>query len=90
MKQAHVFISGNVQGVFFRDFTLENARNLGLKGWVKNTIDGKVEAVFQGNETEINNLIEIIKTGPKSSNVDKIDIKWEEVNEEFEDFVRLN
>jgi len=50
MKRAHLFISGKVQGVFFRAFTKEVADSLGLKGWVRNLTDGRVEAVFEGEE----------------------------------------
>ncbi len=56
--ELYVLISGRVQGVWFRANTKNKADELGLSGWVKNTIDGKVEAVFEGDEKNIFNMIE--------------------------------
>jgi len=78
MKQAHVFISGRVQGVGYRYFVKQNARKLGLTGWVRNTEDGGVEAVAQGKEEVIEKLIAICKKGPFMAEVEHIGFEWEE------------
>ncbi|MDZ7756413.1 acylphosphatase [Rhodohalobacter sp.] len=70
----HIYITGRVQGVGFRHFTRKNADKLGIKGWVKNLPDGRVEAVFQGTESEVKELIERCKDGPVSSYVKDIDV----------------
>ena len=86
MKQAHVFISGNVQGVGYRQFIKQNARKLGLTGWVRNTEDGGVEAVFQGEEDMVTVMIEQCKKGSMLSDVEHVGFEWEESEETFEEF----
>lgn len=78
MKKAHLLISGRVQGVFYRAFTKEVAESLGLKGWVRNLRDGRVEAVFEGDEDKISIAIERCKEGPPFAKVDNIEITWSE------------
>lgn len=78
MKKAHLLISGRVQGVFYRAFTKEVAESLGLKGWVRNLRDGRVEAVFEGDEDKISIAIERCKEGPPYAKVDNIEITWSE------------
>lgn len=70
----HIYITGRVQGVGFRHFTRKNAESLGVKGWVKNLSDGRVEAVFQGTENKVKELIERCKEGPRSSYVKDIEV----------------
>jgi len=82
----HVLISGRVQGVFFRQYTLEKAKELDLKGWVKNTQDGKVEAVFEGEKEKIEKMIEWLKIGSPWAKVENVDVKWEDFKGKFEDF----
>lgn len=86
MKQAHVFISGSVQGVGYRQFVTSQAKNLGLTGWVRNTEDGGVEAVFQGKEAMIDVIIEQCKKGPFLAEVEHIGFEWEEVELQIKDF----
>lgn len=86
MKQAHVFISGTVQGVGFRYFVRSNAKKLGLTGWVRNTEDGGVEAVFQGEGEKIEEMIGVCRKGPMLSEVEQIGFEWEEIEETFSDF----
>ncbi|MFH1592502.1 MAG: acylphosphatase [Candidatus Woesearchaeota archaeon] len=74
MKQVKVIISGVVQGVFFRSFVKDTANNLGLKGWVRNTEDGKVEAVFQGEEKNIEKIILYCHQDPPPSHVKDIKV----------------
>ncbi len=78
MKRAHLFISGKVQGVFFRANTVEKAKELEVNGWVKNLDDGRVEAVFEGDKESVQKMIDWCMVGPDSANVENIDIKWEE------------
>ncbi|OYT41183.1 acylphosphatase [Candidatus Pacearchaeota archaeon ex4484_26] len=78
IKRVHVFISGKVQGVFFRAFVNRNAEELQLKGWVKNTGDGRVEAVFEGDERAIKKIIELCNEGPAGAKVENVEYKEEE------------
>ena len=89
MTQAHVFISGAVQGVGYRQFVKSSARKLGLTGWVRNAEDGGVEAVLQGEEEEIEKMIELCRKGPFLAEVKQIGFEWEEGEEEFKDFLIL-
>jgi len=84
--RVHVFVSGRVQGVFFRQTTLERAKNLGLTGWVRNTSDGRVEAVFEGEKEKIEKVLEWMRIGPPLAKVENLEIKWEDFKGEFEDF----
>jgi len=68
----HVHISGRVQGVYFRDSTKEQADKLGLTGWVRNLPDGRVEAVFQGNENKIEKMLEWCWEGSPMSRVEGV------------------
>ena len=62
--RVHVTIAGRVQGVFFRSKIRRKARIYNLTGWVRNLSDGRVEAVFEGEEKIVHKLIEFCKTGP--------------------------
>lgn len=87
--RAHLLISGRVQGVFYRAFTEEVARSLGLTGWVRNVPRGAVsmvEAVFEGDKENILQAIGQCHKGPSAAKVDKIDVKWEEFKDEFDSF----
>lgn len=83
---AHVFISGFVQGVGFRQFIKEFALKLGLTGWVKNLLDNRVEAVFSGPKENIEKIILLCKKGPFLSEVKDVDVIWEDIRENFESF----
>lgn len=72
----HVYISGFVQGVGFRQYIKYKSKKLNLRGWIKNLPDGRVEAVFDGNDENLNKIVEICKKGPFLSEVKKIDIDW--------------
>jgi len=85
--KAHLFIEGRVQGVFYRAFTRNFAEKLGLKGWVRNLYDGRVEAVFEGNRDLIEQAIQECRKGPRGSAVAHIDVGWEEPSGEDKDFV---
>ncbi len=84
--RAHVRIEGRVQGVFMRRHTQETALRLGLKGWVRNLIDGSVEAVIEGDKVKVEKMIQWCRQGPPAAKVVKVDYIWEEYTGEFEDF----
>ena len=84
--RCHVFVSGKVQGVFFRANTRDLALLLGINGFVRNLSDGRVEAVFEGDKEKIEKMIEFCKEGPPGAIVEKIDVNWEEYKGEFKDF----
>jgi acylphosphatase len=85
MKQVHVYISGSVQGVSFRYFVKINAQKFGITGWVRNTEDGGVEAVFKGSKENIEQMIALCKKGPMLAEVKHLGFDWEEADN-FEDF----
>ena len=81
MKEAvHVFVSGMVQGVFYRSWAEGTARELGLKGWVRNLPDGRVEAVFEGQKSRVDRMMELCRKGPPRAKVDKVEARKERVS----------
>lgn len=84
--RAHLFISGRVQGVFFRDHTRKWAIASGLFGWVKNLADGRVEVLVEGEKRKIEALIDRLREGPPMSRVENVVLDWEEYTGEFSDF----
>jgi len=82
----HAFISGVVQGVFFRRNTKIQADRLGLKGWVKNLRDGRVEVVAEGGEEKLKELLEWLHHGPEGASVDRVESEWLESTGEFKSF----
>jgi len=73
MKRIHVYISGKVQGVFFRAETQRTAMALKLTGWVRNMEDGRVEALFEGEDTEVDKMIDWCHIGPPAARVDRVE-----------------
>ena len=86
MKQAHVYISGFVQGVGFRAYVRSKARKLDVRGWVRNLSDDRVEAVFQSDKETIQKLLKLCNRGPFFADVTDVVIDWEEQIEEFSEF----
>ena len=76
--RAHVLVSGRVQGVSFRDATRSQAEQLGLNGWVRNTQDGQVEAVVEGDSDTVQQMIEWCKSGPSSADVEDVSVENEQ------------
>jgi acylphosphatase len=76
-ERAHVYVAGQVQGVFFRDSTREKAEQLGLTGWVKNLPDGRVEALFEGPSERIREMIRWCEQGPPHAEVENVDTQFE-------------
>ncbi len=77
-ERAHVRISGQVQGVFFRDSTRQKAEELNLAGWVKNLPDGRVEAVFEGPPDEVKKMLRWCEEGPQQATVENVDTDIED------------
>ena len=75
---AHIFISGFVQGVGFRQFVKHNARKIGLTGWVRNLSDNRVEAVLQGRIEIVEKMVLLCRKGPFLSEVKDVVVEWED------------
>ena len=86
MKRVHVYISGRVQGVFFRAYTRETALSLNLTGWVRNLSDSRVEAVFEGKAESVAAMLEWCGKGPPYAVVHDVDTREEPPTGEFHDF----
>jgi acylphosphatase len=76
--RVHVLVSGRVQGVFFRRVASEQARGLGLAGWVRNRSDGRVEAVFEGTQDAVDRMVSWCHEGTPWSKVDRVEVSSEE------------
>ena len=86
MVSAHVFITGRVQGVYFRYRTRDEAKKYGVNGWVCNLPDGRVEAIFEGNNENVDKLIDFVGKGPSGAKVLNVDVSWQDYSGEFKDF----
>lgn len=84
--RAHVFVSGRVQGIFFRSETRHEAKKHGVKGWVRNLRDGRVEAVFEGEEKAVKELVDFCQRGPLGARVGHVDVTRGSYTGEFKDF----
>ncbi len=84
--RAHVYVSGRVQGVFFRSETQDEALRHGLTGWVRNLPDDRVEAVFEGEKENVEKLIDFCRRGPPGARVTKVDVTWEDCTGQFKSF----
>ena len=76
--RAHVHVSGTVQGVFFRATTRETDEKHGVDGWVKNLPDGRVEAVFEGSEPDIEAMVEFCHEGSPAARIEDVEVAYEE------------
>ena len=83
---AHVYITGRVQGVGFRYATQRQAQNLGLTGWVRNLHDGRVEAAFEGDRETVQTMVGWCHTGPTFAKVEKVEVDWDEAQEQYDTF----
>lgn len=79
-------ITGRVQGVGFRHFTRTSARELDLKGWVRNEPDGSVTVIAEGPRGQLEKLQKKVSEGPRTARVDDIDLDWTEARDEFDTF----
>jgi acylphosphatase len=76
--RVHVWVSGRVQGVFFRATTVDEAAARGVAGWVRNGSDGRVEAVFEGEKSAVEAMIAWCRKGPPAARVSAVEVTWEE------------
>lgn len=86
MVRAQILVTGRVQGVFFRAFAQERAVALGLTGWVKNLPDGRVEVLAEGEQSQVDELIAVLKQGPPLSYVERAEVLWQDYLGEFDNF----
>jgi acylphosphatase len=69
-------VHGAVQGVFFRVEARDRASSLGVGGWVRNTSDGSVEAVFEGEDEQVASMVDWCNRGPRGARVDEVEVSW--------------
>ncbi len=86
VKSLHCLISGRVQGVNFRSWTKNQADNLGLKGWVRNLDDGRVEVLAQGKEDDLQTLKGRLTQGSTFSRVENVECQWLDYEKEHTKF----
>jgi acylphosphatase len=85
-KRVRLTIEGRVQGVNFRMETVRAAEQIGVGGWVRNRMDGSVEALIEGKAEKVNQMIEWCRKGPRSAHVTSVDVREEPYSGEFSDF----
>ncbi|WP_342305928.1 acylphosphatase [Methanolobus sp. ZRKC5] len=85
-SSAIILVKGKVQGVYFRKFTMENAKKLGLTGFAQNLPDGRVKVFAEGKTPSIQKLINYLDIGPALARVDDLDISWSSFSSEYSDF----
>jgi len=86
MKRVHIFVSGIVQGVFFRHYAQETALELGVNGWVRNLFDGRVEAVFEGRDRAVDLMVDFCRKGPPGAHVTEVELHEESWTGELKGF----
>lgn len=88
-KSARIYITGTVQGVFFREFIKENAERQDVKGFVRNLEDGRIEIFLEGDTNSVNKMIELCRSGPKHAQISNIEVK-DETFQGFKEFKVLH
>ncbi|MDY0388100.1 MAG: acylphosphatase [Methanolobus sp.] len=86
LSSATIIVKGKVQGVYFRKFTLENAKKLELAGFAQNLPDGRVKVFAEGKKSSILQLVDYLNIGPALARVDDLDISWSSFSSEYLDF----
>ena len=84
--RAHVIVTGLVQGVYYRVTVRQEARTLGITGWVKNRPDGTVEAMLEGEKEKVVKLIDWCRQGPPASQVSGVQVEWGDFRGEYQGF----
>lgn len=82
----HAIVRGDVQGVGFRYFVADRARDAGLRGWVRNRADGSVECLAEGSRSALEELLGVLRHGPSSADVEDVEVEWEEAAGDLDDF----
>ncbi|NKE70943.1 acylphosphatase [Candidatus Manganitrophus noduliformans] len=86
IESIHIYVSGKVQGVGYRDFTQRRAADLQLKGYARNLADGRVEIEVEGERAKIEELVQSLRQGPPRSKVTAVDISWGPSSNRFHAF----
>ncbi|MCL2135392.1 MAG: acylphosphatase [Candidatus Bathyarchaeota archaeon] len=84
--RVHIYVSGKVQGVFFRQNTKRQAQSRNVCGWISNLLDGRVEAVFEGEKLCVKEVVDYCRCGPSFAIVENIEVFFEEYIGDFSDF----
>ena len=85
-KTVHVYLSGRVQGVGFRAFIRRNAERLSVQGWARNLADGRVEALFSGDKSDVDQLLKLVRKGPRFADVQDIKIEEKDYQDKYSSF----
>lgn len=85
-KRLHAIVHGSVQGVNYRSTTFHMAASLGITGWVRNLRDGTVEVTAEGEEADLNKLVDFLREGPPAANVTRVETRWNRATDEFDGF----
>lgn len=84
--KSHIFVSGKVQGIFFRDNTRKKALDLGVTGWIRNLADGRVEAVFEGEKDKVEKMVSWVREGPAFAKINNVSVVSDNYSGESETF----
>ena len=84
--RVNVVVSGRVQGVAFRAYTVDEARDLGVRGWVRNLPDGRVEAEAEGERPAVEALVAFCRRGPPAARVEAVEVRWSEYRGDLGEF----
>lgn len=84
--RAHITVFGRVQGIFYRANTKEIADRLGVRGWVRNLKDGRVEAMLEGEKGQVEELLSWCRQGPPGAHVERVEVQWKDFEGEFPGF----
>ena len=88
MRQVHLFITGFVQGVGYRNFVQHKAKKMNISGWVRNLSDKRVEVIAQADEKTLQKFIGLCKQGSFVSEVKDVSVEWQKPDKIFESFVK--
>lgn len=88
--RAHVFVSGKVQGVFFRSKTRSEAEEHHVTGWIRNLDDERVEAIFEGEEENVEKLVKFCRKGSVGAKVDAVNVTWQLYSGDYASFEKEN
>jgi acylphosphatase len=84
--RVHAYVSGRVQGVFFRNSVADLAESVGVTGWVRNLSDGRVETLLEGERASVEKIVEFCRRGPPGAYVLDLQVRWEDWQGEFAGF----